>query len=134
MSSNTFIKKPGVIEKKKIRNSILNQEQKRKSLRKAAALLKDIKIQNEYEKKNTLVEKDIAKNATDQHFKLPTKPLNTRALKTNLGKVKNSDIKDEPKANIASIHNLYNLKNKDKTNFAKFLERNTPVKLSRTVR
>lgn len=112
----------------------MNQEQKRKSLRKAAAILKDIKRQNEDEKKNTLNEQEIAKNETDQKFKLPTQPLNTRTLKKNNNKVQNIGIKDEPKANITSFNILYNLKNNDKSNFTKFLERNTPIKLSRTVR
>lgn len=92
------------------------------------ALLKDINEEKIH--KDTKIKKDLEKN-TDSQFKLP-QPLNTKTLKVNLYKSQNSEMKIETKAPSVST-NLYNIKNKDKSNFAKFLERNTPIKISRTV-
>ncbi|CAF0735229.1 unnamed protein product [Brachionus calyciflorus] len=137
--SNKFkIKKTASsIDQRKIRNSISNNDQKRKSIKKLNAFIKDIadnNTNNSNPPSIKLVKKNLfSKSETDK----PSSQSTTETLNFNpkvISKTNKNQIetKNDSKPIIQpSVHNLYNVK--DKSNFAKFLERNTPCKISKTV-
>lgn len=136
------------IDQRKLRNSISNQEQKRKSIRKLNAFIKDISENSQVpaqlpivKKPNIPIKVEPEKAVTTNHAasKIPTQSattlLNAKAIKSNLISIQNSSSENKPEnKNLLhpTVQNLYNVKPNEKSKFSKFLERNTPCKISKT--